>query len=525
MFPLLRLSLLIGLALCSQSVWGRQWLLRQQQETEPTSGRFHRFEEGEDWEPSKTAVIVCDMWDSHHGYRAALRTGELATRIDAFIAEARQEGCTIIHSPSDCMAFYAEHPSRARAVAMPPANAYPADIDTWCYETPEESKEHYPIDQSDGGEDDTPEEHRAWAKELEARGRNPRQPWTRQIETIQIDPERDFVSASGKEIWNILSSNDIEQVLIVGVHTNMCVMGRPFGLRRMKLAGKKVALVRDLTDTMYNPASWPYVSHFSGTDLIINYIERYLCPTVSSDQLLGGRPFRFAEDQRPHVAIVINEPEYETDRTLPMFANDHLLANYRVSFVYGDSKEPNDFPGLELIDEADVLFLSVRRRTPSKEQLQIVQDFVSSGKPVIGIRTANHAFNLRDQEAPAGRSDWSELDPTVFGGNYTNHYGVEFPSQIRVVANARRHPITQGIGNEAWTSSASLYRVSPLNPNTEVLLEGTISGEPSEPIAWTFRRGDGGKSFYTSLGAASDFDDGRFLQLLKNAIHWTTSAD
>jgi hypothetical protein len=60
--------------------------------------------------------------------------------------------------------------------------------------------------------------------------------------------------------------------------------------------GKDAALLRDLTDTMYNPERAPYVSHFAGNDLIIAHIEKYVCPTITSDQFLGGTPFRFEGD-------------------------------------------------------------------------------------------------------------------------------------------------------------------------------------------------------------------------------------
>jgi hypothetical protein len=86
--------------------------------------------------------------------------------------------------------------------------------------------------------------------------------------------------------------------MIMGVHTNMCVLGRPFGLRNMARYGKNVVLVRDLTDTMYNPKSWPYVDHFTGTDLIIEHIEKYVCPTITSTVLTGRAPFRFQADNR-----------------------------------------------------------------------------------------------------------------------------------------------------------------------------------------------------------------------------------
>jgi hypothetical protein len=61
--------------------------------------------------------------------------------------------------------------------------------------------------------------------------------------------------------------------------------------------GKNVVLMRDLTDTMYNPQRAPQVSHFEGTRRIIEHIEKYVCPTVTSDQVLGGKEFRFKGDE------------------------------------------------------------------------------------------------------------------------------------------------------------------------------------------------------------------------------------
>ena len=97
-----------------------------------------------------------------------------------------------------------------------------------------------------------------------------------------------------------MEAEGIKNVILVGVHTNMCVLGRPFGLRRLASNAKNVVLCRDLTDTMYNPDMWPYVSHFEGTDLIIEHIEKWVCPTITSDQLLGDEPFRFENDTRTH---------------------------------------------------------------------------------------------------------------------------------------------------------------------------------------------------------------------------------
>ena len=235
------------------------------------------------WEAGKTAVIVCDMWDHHWCRSAEAHTGELAPRINLLVEEARRRGALVIHAPSEVMAHYDGTPARFRAQQAPRAANLPADIDRWCNSIPGEEKGRYPIDQSDGGCDDEP------------RCKNYRA-WTGQIETIRIDQERDAVSDSGTEVWNLLEQRGIGHVMLVGVHTNMCVLGRPFGLRQLARNGRDVVLVRDLTDTMYNPGARPFVDHFRGTGLIVEHIERYVCPTVTSEQVLGGQPFRFARD-------------------------------------------------------------------------------------------------------------------------------------------------------------------------------------------------------------------------------------
>ena len=90
----------------------------------------------------------------------------------------------------------------------------------------------------------------------------------------------------------------IENVIVMGVHTNLCVLDRPFAIRQMVYQGKNVVLMRDLTDSMYNPKRPPYVDHFTGTDLIIEHIEKYWCPTITSSDIIGGKPFKFKEDKR-----------------------------------------------------------------------------------------------------------------------------------------------------------------------------------------------------------------------------------
>lgn len=250
------------------------------------------------WAANETAIIVCDVWDAHHCLNAVRRLEEFAPRMNEVLKEARRRGTTIIHSPSDCMAAYEGHAARQRAVAAPAAKVKPIDVEHWCSRIPSEEKAVYPIDQSDGGEDDDPAEHAEWAAKLKEMGRNPGMPWKSQSKLIEIDADRDFISDRGDEVWNVLESRGIKNVILVGVHLNMCVLGRPFGLRQMVRNGKHVALMCDMTDCMYNPKRWPMVDHFTGNDLVVSHVERFVCPTITSDQILGGEPFRSKYDRR-----------------------------------------------------------------------------------------------------------------------------------------------------------------------------------------------------------------------------------
>ena len=494
--------------------------LQYQVETEPGSGRFHRLSRQENWNPKETAVIVCDMWDLHHSFNAVRRVEEFAPRLNELLIEARKRGMTIIHSPSDCMEAYSNHPARKKAIQTPPAKKQPLDIKSWCSRIASEEHAVYPIDQSDGGDDDDPDEHAKWVEKLASMGRNTGTRWKTQTQLLKIDPNLDFISDRGDEVWNVLQHNGIKNVILTGVHTNMCVIGRPFGLRQMARNGINVVLARDMTDTMYNPARWPFVSHFTGTDLIVSHIERYVCPTITSDQILGGKPFTFSSDNRPHLVIVMAEKLYQTEQTLPKFAIEQLGKTFRVSTVFDSAKDPNDLVGIEILDHADIAMFSIRRRTPSKEQMKIIKRFVESGKPVVGIRSASHAFSLRGKPAPEGHSVWPEFDAQVLGGSYRNHHANELQSAITPTDSGKKHPVLKGIWNQPFTQLGSLYK----NPNNvdgvDVLMIGTVDGFPAEPVAWTFTRADGGRTFYTSIGHPKDFETPAFMRLLTNGIHW-----
>ncbi len=221
------------------------------------------------WSPNETAIIICDMWDDHWCKSAAYRVGKIAPRIDLVVTAARSLGVRIVHAPSDTIDFYADTPQRRRILEAPHVEP-PLPITRWCDLEPDKEGE-LPIDDSDGGCDDAvpDEEHRVWSRENA---------------DITIADE-DVISDDGQEIYNYLSQQRIRHVALMGVHLNMCVLGRSFGIRQLTKLGFDVALVRDLTDAMYDPRQPPYLTHAEGTQLVIQHIERHWAPSIVGDDL------------------------------------------------------------------------------------------------------------------------------------------------------------------------------------------------------------------------------------------------
>jgi nicotinamidase-related amidase/type 1 glutamine amidotransferase len=476
----------------------------------------------EEWHPKKTAIIVCDMWDSHHCQNAAKRVEEIAPRMNLVLEKARSQGVTIIHAPSSCMAAYKDHPGRKRAQDAPKAATLPKDIGVWCYKIPSEEKGIYPVEQGDGGCDTEPEAQKAWEAKLKDMGRNPKAPWLKQIDALKIANE-DYISDSGVEIWNVLQQRGLANVILVGVHTNMCVLGRPFGLRQMAKNGKHVVLMRDMTDTMYNPNRWPYVAHFQGTDLIVQHIEKYVCPTITSDQILGGAPFRFKDDVRPKVVVAIAEPEYDTPKTLPPLVQRVFVdqLGFEATILHGDNKKM-EIPGFaKAVAKADLVVLSVRRLAPVPKDLEALKKHLDAGKPLMGIRTASHAFDAKGK-FPEGHAEWVKFDPEVLGGNYKGHHGTGIIANIEVGTDleAKPHPVLYGL-KTPFPSKGSLYKTMPLAPSATPLLMGTIPNQQPECVAWvnTYKKA---KVFYTSLGYREDFENPQFVLLIHNAARWCT---
>ena len=196
---------------------------------------------------------------------------------------------------------------------------------------------------------------------------------------------------------------------------------------------------------------------------------------------------------------------------MPQFAADELekRLGWKPTILQSDSK--TDLPGLDALDRAELLVVYMRRRELPEDQLNRFKAYFEAGKPVVGLRTASHAFQ-----------NWLEFDHAVLGGNYTSHYGNPRDVTVRLWSGeAAASPILRGVvrDGDSWQSVSTLYRNTPLAATATPLLKGKWGDRPEEPVAWTNTH-NGGRVFYTSLGTPDDFNDPHFRRLLLNGILW-----
>ncbi len=456
-----------------------------------------------EWDPKKTAVIICDMWNTLCCKIPADRVAELAPHMNDFVAAARQRGVLIIHAPSGNVDFYDGTPARKRALDAPKVETkVPLK---WNYLDPTREPP-LPIDDSDNG----------WEGP-----RLPGRPQTRQIPSIEIQ-DVDAVDA-GPQVYYLLEQRGIENVMLMGVHTNMCVLGRAFGIRQMVYLGKNVVLVRDLTDSLYNPQRWPQVSHFQGTERVIEHIEKYWCPTITSTDLLDKPAFRFAQDKRPRVAFLVSDDHYHADKTLPEFAQ-MLRDRYRCDCAVLHGEGEADIRHTAELETADCLVVYVRRLALPTKQLDRIREYVASGRPVVALRTASHAFAAKAKypegyQSPPGCDEWPEFDAEVLGGNYNGHGPNQIGTDVSIVPEHTGHPVLAGLSPQTWHSTGSLYYTSPVKEDALVLMRGS-AGDRTEPLTWV-RTHRGGRVVYSGLGHPEDFKQPEFRKLLVNMIFWS----
>jgi putative membrane-bound dehydrogenase-like protein len=222
----------------------------------------------------------------------------------------------------------------------------------------------------------------------------------------------------------------------------------------------------------------------------------------------GNGPSSSPDRDKPvlRICLVSGSLEYKSDESLSAF-QEYLEKNYNVQCTRAFRKADAELPGLENLQACDVMLLFTRRLTIAGEQLERIKKYCNSGKPIVAVRTASHAFQ-----------NWLALDKEVLGGNYQGHYGSNEITQVELIAGAKDHAILSGV--KPFKSPGSLYKNSGLPVEREVLLTGKIPGH-EEPVAWVHKH-RGGRVFYTSLGHPEDFKNGNFVRLLVNALFWTT---
>jgi type 1 glutamine amidotransferase len=205
--------------------------------------------------------------------------------------------------------------------------------------------------------------------------------------------------------------------------------------------------------------------------------------------------------------MISGSREYKPEPSLKAWKK-HLEATYRVSCTLTLARDKGkELPGIGALEKADLLVVFCRRISAPDEQTRKVKTWCKAGKPVIGLRTASHAFQ-----------NWLAFDKEVLGGSYKGHGGPEQRILAQINDTVKDHPVLAGL--KSWTRPGKLYRNPNLQPDTMLLITG-IGQKDKQPIAWS-NAYNGGRAFYTSMGFPHDFENENFRRLMLNAIEWAT---
>ena len=463
-------------------------------------------------DPSSTAVVVIDMWNKHWCKTYTKRVSNMVPRMNEAIEAARRLGLQIVFAPSDVMDFYENYPQRRKMQAIP---SHPLPEDNG-FEPPEE-----PVGKGccECGPDQPCITH--------SNGH-----WTRQHPDL-IVAEDDLIGDCNneRELVNFCQQRGIDTLIYMGVASNMCVIRRQFGMVNMRRYGLNVLFVSDLvqasTANGIDPEKKtpdPNFTPAKGSSIVQRYLESHVGPSMESRQLIDAAGMSlFADDKRPHIVFVVAENEYLSKDSIPKFAREYLEKDFHYTLLYARSGEGrNDVPGLDAMYDADLLVLSMRRRALPVVQMDHLEHYIRSGKPIVAIRVSIVPFQVGPDERPDGHVIWQDFDKEVLGCNYQayNPKSREVGSDIWIVDESISHPITSGLNQTGFHSASWLYKLNPLADSTTLLTRGRWSeDDPDEPVAFT-NTYQGGRVFYTSLGHPDDFEDDFFCKLLANAISW-----
>lgn len=205
------------------------------------------------------------------------------------------------------------------------------------------------------------------------------------------------------------------------------------------------------------------------------------------------------------VHVISGSKEYESEASLQPFIAD-LVKHYRITITASWGKDGGEtLENLLALKDAEVLLIFSRRMKLPEDQMKLIRAHWEAGRPIVGIRTASHAFQAADNEV---------FDRQILGGSHRSHWADE-PVQVTNRPDQAEHPVLRSVGPFV---SRKLYRRADLMKDVVVLQTGD-NGKDTQPVTLT-RVHNGGRIVYTSLGVPEDFRNENFRRLLINALFW-----
>jgi type 1 glutamine amidotransferase len=210
------------------------------------------------------------------------------------------------------------------------------------------------------------------------------------------------------------------------------------------------------------------------------------------------------------VHVISGSKEYQSEASLKPFLAD-LEMHYRVTVTASWGTDGGStLENLDALKNADVLLIFSRRMKLPEDQMKPIRAHWEAGRPIVGIRTASHAFQKPDNDV---------FDRQILGGSHQSHWADE-PVKVTNQPDQAGHPVLRGVGPFV---SRKLYKRGDLSKDVIVLQTGD-NGKDTQPVTLT-RVHNGARIVYTSLGVPEDFKDDNFRRLLMNALFWTTHRD
>ena len=265
----------------------------------------------------------------------------------------------------------------------------------------------------------------------------------------------------------------------------------------------------------------------------------------------NGEQWVVYEGKGKHIVFVSGDEEYRSEEALTLMAQIMSVRHgFKCTVLYAidpetgviDPVNQTNIPGLHNLESADMMVLSLRFRELPDEQMKYIIDYTNAGKPVMGLRTATHAFNYtRNKDSVYAKYDFSSQEfpggygRQVFGETWVNHHGHHGKESTRGVINGEvnDHPILKGV-KDIW-GTTDVYTITKLTGDPDVLVYGLVLvgmdpgdqpnyDKPIMPLAWvknyTGELGKTSRIFCTTMGASVDLKSEGLRRLLVNGCYW-----